>query len=261
MLDRRKFLTLPLTVALAPLASAFAATESRRTGYAVDVAILYGTMDFALTGAIEETIDRTAGRYEVRASGQGRGLAHRMESTGALRTGRWAPFWSRSRVQIAGRETMTEISYDHDRGVADYRARGETFFLRRLRVAEDLVQLPGSPIDDAFSAILNYGENRWAPSQAGVYETHIVRRKRPPREGPDDVERAYRAEVAPLRLDVRPDRETGRPTASFDLTGFSSWAREGQPARIVFGPDRRPERVSASLILGTTITIRMTSPA
>jgi hypothetical protein len=121
--------------------------------------------------------------------------------------------------------------------------------------------LPGSPIDDAFSAILNYGENRWAPSQAGVYETHIVRRKRPPREGPDDVERAYRAEVAPLRLDVRPDRETGRPTASFDLTGFSSWAREGQPARIVFGPDRRPERVSASLILGTTITIRMTSPA
>lgn len=259
--DRRKFLTLPLALVLAPLAAAFAVTESRRAGYAIDIAILYGTMAFGLTGTIDETIDRAAGRYEVRAAGQGRGIANLMESVGTFRGGRWAPLRSRSWVQIAGRETTTEISYDHDRGVADYRTRAETFFLRRLRVVEDLVHFPAIPVDDAISAVLNYAEQRWAPNQSGVYQTHVVRRKRSPREGPDDVEKAYRAEVVPLLLNVKPDRETGKLAAAFDLTGFSSWAREDQPARIVFGPDRRPERISSSLILGTSITMQMTPAA
>ena len=261
LLDRRQFLTLPLAIALAPLASALAATESRRAGYAVDIGILYGTMSFRLTGTIEETIDWAAGRYEVRAAGQGRGIANRMESAGALRGGRWVPLRSRSWVQVAGRETATDISYDYDRGAAEYRARGETFFLRRLRVVEDVVHFSAMPVDDVISAVLNYGERRWIPNQAGVYATHIVRRKRSGREGPDDVEKVYRAEVVPLALDVKPDPETGKPTAAFDLTRFSSWAREDEPARIVFGPDGRPERISSALILGTSIAIQMTPPA
>lgn len=261
LLDRRQFLTLPLALALAPLASAFGATDGRRSDYAVDIAILYGTMSFRLTGTIEETIDRAAGRYEVRAVGQGRGIANRLESAGTLRSGRWAPLRSRSWVQVAGRETVTEITYDHDRGAADYRTRGETFFLRRLRVAEDVVHFSATPVDDVISALLNYSDRRWVANPAGVYQTHIVRRKRSPREGPDDVQKVYRAEVVPLVLEVKPDPETGKPTAVFDLTRFSSWARESEPARIVFGPDGRPERISSSLMLGTSITIQMTAPA
>jgi hypothetical protein len=259
LLDRRQFLTLPLALALTPLASALGA-EGRRVGYTVDIAILYGTMRFGLRGTLEETVDRKAGRYEVLAAGQGRGIANRIESAGTLRGGRWMPTRSRSWVQIAGRETITEITYDHDRGFADYRTRAETFFLRRLRVVEDLVQFPAGPVDDASSAVLNYSEHRWAPDEAGVYQTHVVRRKRSPREGPDDVEKVYRAEVIPLILNVKPDRETGKSTAAFDLTGFSSWAREDQPARIVFGHDGWPERITSSLILGTSITIQMTPP-
>jgi hypothetical protein len=41
------------------------------------------------------------------------------------------------------------------------------------------------------------------------------------------------------------------------MRGFSSWAREDRPARIVFGDDRRPELIASSLILGTTITIQL----
>lgn len=260
-LDRRQFLALPLALALAPLASAFATTESRRAGYAVDIVILYGTMGFRLSGTIDEMIDRTAGRYEVRAVGQGRSIANRMESTGTLRDGRWAPLRSRSWFQVAGRETVTEIAYHHDRSVADYRARGETFFLRRLRVVEDVVRLPAGPVDDVISAVLNYGEGRWAPGPTGRYQTQIVRRRRSAREGPDDVEKAYRAEIVPLVLDIKPDPETGKPTAHFDLTRFSSWAREDEPAHIVFGADGRPERIRSALILGTSITIQRTPAA
>jgi hypothetical protein len=41
------------------------------------------------------------------------------------------------------------------------------------------------------------------------------------------------------------------------MTRFSSWAREDEPARIVFGADRRPESITASLILGTSLAIRL----
>jgi hypothetical protein len=40
------------------------------------------------------------------------------------------------------------------------------------------------------------------------------------------------------------------------MTRFSSWARSDRPGKIVFTADRRPETVSSSLILGTSITIR-----
>jgi len=88
-----------------------------------------------------------------------------------------------------------------------------------------------------------------------------VRRQRPEKEGPDDVSQAYRAEIVPLAMKVASEPETGKAAASLDLTRFSSWAKERQPARVVFGPDRRPESITASLILGTSITIRFRGQA
>jgi hypothetical protein len=63
--------------------------------------------------------------------------------------------------------------------------------------------------------------------------------------------------MVPLELKIAPDPETGKPSALFDLTRFSSWAKKSQPARIVFGADRRPELITSSMILGTSVTIRL----
>ena len=63
-----------------------------------------------------------------------------------------------------------------------------------------------------------------------------------------------------VALKIGPDPESKKPTALFDMRGFSSWAREDRPARIVFGADRRPELIASSLILGTSITINLRSP-
>jgi hypothetical protein len=43
------------------------------------------------------------------------------------------------------------------------------------------------------------------------------------------------------------------------MTRFSSWAKEDEPARIVFGANRRPETITATLVLGTSVTIRLES--
>ena len=75
------------------------------------------------------------------------------------------------------------------------------------------------------------------------------------------MDKVYRAEFIPLVLKVGPDPESGKPTARFDMRGFSSWAREDRPARIVFAPDRRPELIESSLILGTSVTIRLRTTA
>jgi hypothetical protein len=88
--------------------------------------------------------------------------------------------------------------------------------------------------------------------------THVVRRRRATDEGTDDVARAYRGEVVPFVLTLAPDPRSGRPAASLDLTRFTSWGIESEPAYIVFGPDRRPELVTASLILGTSFSLRIT---
>jgi hypothetical protein len=87
--------------------------------------------------------------------------------------------------------------------------------------------------------------------------THIVRRKIASNEGPDDVQEQYRAELAPLTLKVAVDAETRKPTARFDLTRFSSWARQSQPALITFGADRRPEHLNLPMILGTSVQISL----
>jgi hypothetical protein len=212
-------------------------------------------------GTIDEVVDRAAGRYHVTIVGEGSRVANRIECHGTLRDGRWCPTRSVSWFQVVGREARTDLAYDWTAGTAAYRYRGETFMLRRLRVAEDVVALAPAPVDDAVSAILNYADGRWAPDADGSFRTRVIRRRRRANEGPDDVDKAYRAELLPVELRIGPDPQTRKPTAVFDMSGFSSWAREDRPARIVFGSDRRPELITCALMLGTSVTIHMKTAA
>lgn len=270
LLHRRGFLTLGVLLpAVLPAVTGWgrarpvwAAREDRRASYLVDVGILYDAFNFQLTGTVDEWVDHTTGHYEIRAAGRGRRLANRLEAEGRLRGGRWAPIRSASFVEVAGRQTRTEIQYDYERRTIDYHYRGETFFFRRQRTADDTVVIPpGVHVDDLSSAVLNFAEGRWPVGPDGLYRTHVVRRQRPEREGPDDVAGPYRAELAAVAFRTALDGETGRATALVDISGFTGWAREDRPARVVFGADRRPATVAASLILGTSVTIRLRSIA
>lgn len=260
-IDRRQFLTLPLAFLLAPLARAAAAGgEARRGTYTADVGILYDILTFHLDGTLEESIDRAVGRYTVRVAGHGESIANRIESNGMLRNGRWVPLRTASWFQVHGRESRTEITYDWERWTIAYHARAETFLLRRLRVVDDQLSVPdGALVDDAFSATLNYAGGHWSPQADGSLRTQVVRRRRRDGEGADDTAGTYRAELVPFELKVAPDPVTGKATALIDMTRFSSWAQRSRPARIVFGADRRPELITTSLILGTSVTIRLTS--
>lgn len=256
-IGRRPLFLGALAWALAPRARAAGEVEMRQASFTARVALLYGVLRFEEAGRIDEAIDRAAGRYEVRVTGRGEALTTEIESRGRLRDGRWAPERFQDRFTVYGRESRLEIGYDHPRRVVEYRGRSETFLLRRLRVVDDAVPVPpGVHVDDVVSAALNFAEARWPPEADGSFATWVVRRRRGPREGPDDVERAYRAELVPFVLRVGQD-PAGRPTAAFDLARFSSWAREEEPGRIVFGPDRRPEAITAALILGTNVAIRI----
>ena len=257
-IGRRRFLTLPLALLLAPLAPGGAEVSQRKGAYAVDVGILYRALTFQLTGTVEEAVDRAAKRYHVVLSGRGPRIENRLESRGALRDGRWAPEVSTSWVQVLGRQSRTEIAYDYARETVEYHARGETFFLGRLRVVDDLLRVPqGLHVDDVVSALLNYADSLWPAQGGGVFRTHVVRRHRADNEGADDVAAAYRAELVPFELKTSVDPATGKPVGLFDLTRFSSWARESSPARVVFGPRRRPELITTSMAYGTVLTIRM----
>lgn len=259
-LSRRELLTASLVLALAPLARVRAEPALRQGTYDVDVGILYNTLTFELVGTMQESVDRVAGRYEVRAEGQGSRIANRIESRGIRRDGRWAPLRAASWFQVAGRESRTEIIYHYESRTIEYHSRSETFFLRRQRVVDDALTMPPTHVDDVMTAALNYADGLWPAESDGSYRTQVVRRVRAANEGPDDVPRENRAELAPFVLKVAADRDSGRPTALFDLSRFSSWAREDRPARIVFGEHRRPEQITASLMLGTSITIRLKSP-
>ena len=253
---RRTFLSawtallIPSWLAAEPLA--------RRGPYTADVGILYSLFTFHLEGALEEAIDRGAGRYQIQVTGQGDGIANRIESSGELRDGRWVPLRGASWFSVRGRESRVRIVYDYDRKQVEYHARGETFFLRRVRVVDDVVPIPdGAVVDDALTATLNYRDGLWKPGTDGRLRTHIVRRKRSESEGPDDVASAYRAELLPLDLRVEPEPQTRKPSALLDLSGFSSWAHKDRPARIVFDEQRRPALITGTLALGTTLTIRL----
>jgi hypothetical protein len=230
--------------------------------YDVDVGLLYNALTLNMVGTIDEMVDVAAGRYQVTAAGRGTRISNRIESEGVWRDGRWAPVRTVAWFQVAGRESRSELVYDYARQTAHYQYRGETFLLRRVRTADDLVRIPPRVhLDDALSATLNYAEDRWPPEPGDTYRTHVVRRRRPQNEGPDDVQRVYRAEIAPLELRVGRDPDTGKLAAHLDLTGFSSWARQSRPGRVVFDANRRPEIILAALMLGTSVTIRLKSTA
>ena len=256
-LGRRAVLGMALAWALARPRRAAAETEARKGAFSARAAILFGAFRFEESGVIEETIDRGAGRYEVRITGRGQEMTTEIESTGILREGRWAPLRFTDRFVVYGRESRLEITYDYARRLVQYRGRSETFLLRRLRMTDDTLAVPaGVHVDDVISATLNYAEGRWPAEADGRLVTQVVRRQRIPGERPDDAERRYRAELVPFELRVGSEA-SGRGTAVLDMTRFSSWAREEEPARIVFGADRRPESITATLILGTSLTIRI----
>jgi hypothetical protein len=260
-LTRRRFLALAAWLALAPRRAAGSA-ETRQGSFSADVGILYGVLSFHLAGTIEETIDRAAGRYAVKIRGQGSDISNSVDTEGVLHEGRWTPVRTRSRSLVHGRESRLDMTYDHAKRIVEYSSRSETFFLRRVRAADDTLALPpGLHVDDVMSATLNYAEQRWPPEGDGTFRTHVVRRHRPKGEGADEVQKRYHAELVPFVLRVAPDTSSGRPTALFDMTRFSSWALEDKPARIVFGPHRRPESITTSLMLGTSVAIRITAPA
>jgi len=258
VIGRRDFLSLPLAFLLAPLGRTAADTVAHTAPYRVDVRLLYGALTYRIDETLAESIDRSAGRYEVAMTGEGDGIVNRVESSGALRQGRWAPLRSRSFFSVKGRESRGDVTYDYTARRIDYHFKGETFFLRRLRVVDDSLPIPeGLLIDDAISATLNYADQLWRPQTDGDLLTHIVRRKIASNEGPDEVQAQCRAELAPLTLKVAVDAETRKPTARFDLTRFSSWARQSQPALITFGTDRRPEHLNLPMILGTSVQISL----
>lgn len=257
LMDRRRFLTLPLALLLAPVARVVAEPVPRRGRYAADVGILYDMLTFHLDGTIDELVDPAAGEYHVVIAGSGVSIANRLEFWGVQREGRWAPVRSRSWFNVRGRQSRTEIDYDHARRSIEYHARSETFFLRRQRVVDDVVSIPnGMHIDDVISATFNYADGLWLPRD-GALRTFVVRRRQAPNEGPDDVAAAYRAELAPLEAKFTPEPTTGKASALFDLSPFSSWIRQSRPARITFGANRRPELITTSMIMGSSVTIRV----
>ena len=239
---------------------AWARAETSRQAYTAEIGVLYNLLKYQLLGTIQERIDRQPPGYHVALEGQGSGVANRIESSGTLRGGRWAPVTASSYFQVRGRESRSRVDYDHERRQIRYHFRGETFFRRRLRVVDDVLTVPAPiHVDDVISAMLNYADRRWPTEVDGSFATYVVRRRRKEDEGPDDIESGYRAELVPFTLRPALDPSTGRATALFDLTRFSSWARADQPGRIVFGPDRRPEVITTSLILGTTVTITLSA--
>jgi hypothetical protein len=242
-----------VTVPVWRVATAWAIGERPRGSYALQVGLLWNVLRFHDQGSITEHVDRAAGTYEITIVGDGTSsITTRIETKGVRHGDRWAPVRTRSRFVVRGRESRVDVSYDYERGTIAFRARSETFFLGRERLVDDTVRLPrGLRVDDILSALLNYREGLWQPDGKGLYRTYIVRRERKTDEQPDDVNPdGYRAELVPFEFKI------DGAAASFDLTRFSSWATEGVPGRVVFGPDRRPVEVSASLMLGTRLTIK-----
>src|SRR2546425_10566414 len=115
LMDRRDFLTLPVALVLARLARVGAEPAIRRGQYAADVGVLHDMLTFHLDGAIEESIDRTAGQYHVAIAGDGASISNRLEPWALLRGGRWAPVGSRSWFKVRGGVSRAEVDDAHAR--------------------------------------------------------------------------------------------------------------------------------------------------
>jgi hypothetical protein len=259
ILTRRQLLVLPALGLVSTRAVAGSQSERKVRAYEADIAVLLNLFTFTLSGTIVQEVDRAAGSYLVTMNGSGAGITARTEARGVIRGGRYLPTETRSSHTLRGRENRVSLSYDHQRGSVEYHALAYTFFLGRRRQVDDVVRIPpGWRVDDLISAELNFAANALDRDPDGAYRMTVVRRARPRDEGPDDVSSdGYRAELATVRFHAAPETGTGRLMALVDLTGFSSWARSQQPARVAFGPDRHLETVVSSLILGTTFTLRL----
>ena len=252
--SRRAFLAASLPLLANPRA-AFAEDSARQVfDCSVDVGVLFNLFTFALKGTVVKEVDRTAGRYRVTLIGEGNSISVHTEASGIIRQARFMPVETHSQSTIRGRESRLDLRYDHDRGIVEYHSVMHTFFLGRRRQVDDTLKLPADRrVDDLLSAELNFAANVLEQEPDGTYRTFIVRRARPENEAPDDVSPSgYRAEMVPLRFQVTPGDVPGRLHSLIDITGFSSWARSNQPARVTFAADRHLESIQTKLILGTT---------
>lgn len=262
-ISRRRLLALFLATPLMPRWAGAAPSERPTRGYEADVGILFNMLNFSLKGRIEQEIDRAAGRYRYTMTGQGTGVSMRTQGGGIIRDGRFKPTDVQSVHTVRGRDNKTSLSYDYDRGVIEYHSTSYTFLLGRRRQADDVLKLPpGQQVDDLFSAELNFAADKLDRDPDGATRVTVVRRARPANEGPDDVSPdGYRAEFATLKFYTSPESSSGRLMAKVDLTGFSSWAKPSQPARVAFTPDRHIESVESSMMLGTTFTLKLGAQA
>ena len=231
--------------------------------YQLDLSVLFNFLTLSLTGTVTQEIDRKAGRYRVTMDGKGTAISTRTEATGLIQEGRFKPLESRSLHVFRGRQNTSVTTYDYGRQRAELHAVAHTLLLGRRRQIDDAIALPQErPVDDLVSAALNFAANTLDHDTDGTYHTWILRRARAENEGPDDVSPdGYRAELVPLRFRPSPDGPGGRLSALIDITRFSSWARSDQPARVTFAPDRLLESVRSSLILGTTLSVRVVASA
>lgn len=232
-------------------------------GYKLDLSVFFSFITLSLAGTVTQDIDRKAGRYRVTMEGEGTAISTRTEATGIVQDGRFKPLESRSVHVFRGRQNTSVTTYDYERQRAELHAVSHTLLLGRRRQIDDTIALPqGRHVDDLISAELNFAANTLEREADGTYHTWVVRRARADNEGPDDVSPdGYRAELVPLRFRPAPDGAAGRLVALIDITRFSSWARSDQPARVTFAADRQLESVQSALILGTTLSVRVTANA
>jgi len=257
---------------LAAIPAALLVTRARALGsergrsvlaYQLDLSVLFNFLTLSMTGTVTQEIDRRAGRYRVTMDGKGIGISTGTEATGLIQDGRFKPLESRSFHVLRGRQNTSVTTYDYARHRAELHAVAYTLLLSRRRQIDDAIGLPEDrPVDDLVSAALNFAAGTLEREADGTYYTSVVRRKRSDDEGTDDVSPdGYRAELVPLRFRPSPDGPDGRLSALIDITRFSSWARSDRPARVVFAPDRLLESVQSSLILGTTLSVRVSASA
>jgi len=261
VLSRRGFLALSLAWLFLPREDRAGAATRITAVYTVDAGVFFGLFSYRMDGLLEKRIDRSTGTYGLVASGAGDGIAHRLESSGIIRDGRFWPVATRGSFLVRGRESRVTIDYDYDRLRAEYHHVSHTFLLGRRRTGDDVLALqPGLKLDDVASAYLNYVEQTMERDTDGFFLTHIIRRARAESEGVDEVRpRGYRAQIVPLSFRVENDPATGRPAALVDLARFSSWASSKRPARVLFGPDRRLNSIEAQLIFGTKVKVLFSS--
>jgi hypothetical protein len=219
--------------------------------------MLFDLLSYSVGGTMVEEVDAGAGRYQVLITGTGSGVSTRIDARGLIDNGRYRPLELKSAHSFVGRPSSLSITYDYARGLVEYHAVGHTLLRGRRRQVDDVVTLPTEPVDDAVSAGLNFAAGRLARDPDGAYRMTVLRRSRPRGEGPDDVTPgAYRVEAVPVRLQVEPEAATGKLIARVDMSGWSSWARADQPARLVFTPERRLESIETRLIWGSAVRMR-----